>query len=53
VRVPKWIWYWIWDPKHLGRAKLVHELGAWSEEREKRKRGAGIVVKNPEIKDFH
>jgi hypothetical protein len=34
-------------------AKLVHEPGAGSGEREKGERGVEIVVKNPKIKKFH
>jgi hypothetical protein len=37
----------------LDRMWLAREPGARSGERGKRERGAGIVVKNPEIDKFH
>jgi hypothetical protein len=33
--------------------KLVREPGAWSRERGKRERGAGIDVRIPEMKEFY
>jgi hypothetical protein len=33
--------------------RLAREPGAGSGEREKRERGAGFVVRNPEIDKFH
>jgi hypothetical protein len=38
---------------YLVGTKLVREPGAWSRERGKRERGAGIDVRIPEMKDFH
>jgi hypothetical protein len=32
---------------------LAYELGAGSGEQGKRERGAGIVIRNPEIDKFH
>jgi hypothetical protein len=36
-----------------GRMRLAREPGAGSGEQGKRERGAGIVVRNPEIDKFH
>jgi hypothetical protein len=35
------------------RMRLIREPGAGSGEREKKERGAGIVVRNPKIDKFH
>jgi hypothetical protein len=37
----------------VARMRLARELGAGSGEQGRRERGAGIVVRNPEIDKFH